>query len=254
MNKGGPVLDVRGVSKVYRRDRIDVPALRGVTFEVAAGRSLAIMGPSGSGKTTILNVVAGLDRPTAGEVWVDGQRISDLDAEAATVFRRRHIGFVFQFFNLLPTMTARENVALPLLAERLPRREVEQRTSAMIDAVGLANRADHRPGELSGGEQQRVAIARALAMQPRLLLADEPTGNLDSVAGEEILGLLRDAVSTFRLSIVIVTHSYIAAAAMDRIVTMRDGMLVEGVDVPAATPGSPAARLRVVPPGPAGHS
>ena len=239
------MLDVRDVSKVYRRGAVDVPALRGVSFTIGRGQSMAVMGPSGSGKTTLLNIVAGLDRPSAGEVRVDGQRLSDLDAEAATAFRRRHIGFVFQFFNLLPTMTARENVALPLLAERLRRREVEERTIAMLDAVALGHRAEHRPSELSGGEQQRVAIARALVMRPRLLLADEPTGNLDSVAGEEILALLREATSTFALSIVMVTHSYIAAAAMDRVATMRDGTLTEGVEAPAAA-GS--AHLRLVPP------
>ena len=188
------------------------------------------------------------------EVWVDGTRLSDLDPERATVFRRRHIGFVFQFFNLLPTMSARQNVELPLLAERLPRREVEARASALLEAVGLTHRATHRPSELSGGEQQRVAIARALVMRPRLLLADEPTGNLDSVAGEEIIGLLRDAVSTFGLSIVVVTHSYLTATAMDRIVTMRDGALAESAAEQAGPPDAPSPRLRLVPPDPGRRS
>ena len=245
-----PVLEVRGVSRSYRRGASEVHALRDVSFTVASGGSIAIMGPSGSGKTTLLNVIAGLDLPTVGEVFVTGQRLRDLGADEATAFRRRHIGFVFQFFNLLPTMSARDNVALPLMAEHLPRREVEQRTTEMLEAVGLLQRADHRPSELSGGEQQRVAIARALAMRPQLLLADEPTGNLDSAAGDEILSLLRRATESFGLSIVMVTHSYTAAAAMDRVLVIRDGVIAEGVrSTGTAAPASPdAARLRLVPP------
>jgi putative ABC transport system ATP-binding protein len=243
------ILEVRGVSRSYRRGGSEVQALRDVTFTVGAGGSVAIMGPSGSGKTTLLNVVAGLDVPTAGEVVVAGQRLRDLSQDEATVFRRRHIGFVFQFFNLLPTMSARDNVALPLMAEHLPRREVETRAAEMLQAVGLAHRADHRPSELSGGEQQRVAIARALAMRPPLLLADEPTGNLDSSAGDEILHLLRRATESFGLSIVMVTHSYTAAAAMDRVLVIRDGAIAEGVKTaPAAVSVPEVARLRLVPP------
>ena len=240
------VLDVCSVSKLYRHGTVDVAALRDVTFQLARGQSLAIMGPSGSGKTTLLNIIAGLDRPSAGQVRVAGERLSDLDADAATTFRRRRIGFVFQFFNLLPTMTAQENVALPLLAEHLPAREVEMRSCAMLESVGLRPRAAHRPSELSGGEQQRVAIARALVMRPRLLLADEPTGNLDSVAGDDILALLREAVTSVGLAIVMVTHSYIAATAMDRIMTMRDGKLTDDLGAGAA---AASVRLRVVPPG-----
>ncbi len=243
------VLEVRGVSRWYRRGASEVHALRDVSFTVTSAGSVAIMGPSGSGKTTLLNVIAGLDTPTVGEVFVAGQRLRDLDPDAATAFRRRHIGFVFQFFNLLPTMSARDNVALSLMAERLPRREVEARTTEMLAAVGLEQRADHRPSELSGGEQQRVAIARALAMRPQLLLADEPTGNLDSAAGDEILGLLRRATESFGLSIVMVTHSYTAAAAMDRVLVIRDGVIAEGVKSAAASPPVPEpARLRLVPP------
>jgi ABC-type lipoprotein export system ATPase subunit len=242
------VLEVRGVSRSYRRGASDVQALADVSFTVASGGSVAIMGPSGSGKTTLLNVIAGLDAPTVGEVFVAGQRLRDLDPDTATAFRRRHIGFVFQFFNLLPTMSARDNVALPLMAERLPRREVDARTTEMLESVGLVHRADHRPSELSGGEQQRVAIARALAMRPQLLLADEPTGNLDSAAGDEILSLLRRATESFGLSIVMVTHSYTAAAAMDRVLVIRDGMVVEGVRATAAPPAPDAGRLRLVPP------
>jgi len=220
------VLTVARVGRAYERGQATVHALRDASLSLPPGRSVAIMGPSGSGKTTLLNVIAGLDRPTAGEIVVAGQSLAALHDDALTAFRRRHIGFVFQFFNLLPTMSALENVALPLLAERLPVHTTEERARAMLDAVGLRDRASHRPSELSGGEQQRVAVARALVMRPALLLADEPTGNLDSVAGDEILGLLRGAVADFGLSIVMVTHSYVAASAMDEIQTMRDGRLV----------------------------
>jgi len=224
-NTGSPILDVREVSKVYRRGALEVHALHDTSFAVEPGETLAIMGPSGSGKTTLLNILGGLDRPTRGEVIVAGERLSGLDADAATVFRRRHIGFIFQFFNLLPTITAVENVALPLLAERVAWRAAERRAAESLEAVGMDHRAGHRPGELSGGEQQRVAIARALIMRPGLLLADEPTGNLDSTTGDQILALLRHAVVADGLAIVMVTHSQSAARAADRILTVCDGRL-----------------------------
>ncbi len=227
MAKTDAVLIARDVSKVYRRGDCEVPALRGVSFAVERGGFVAITGPSGSGKTTLLNILAGLDRPSAGEVRVGGERLSDLDPEAATAFRRRHIGFVFQFFNLLPTMSAYDNVALPLLAERRPRREVERQVGEMLDAVGLAGRARHRPSELSGGEQQRVAIARALVMSPELILADEPTGNLDTATGGDILALLRHTIATFGTAIVMVTHADLAAEAADRVLCIRDGVMAE---------------------------
>lgn len=242
------VLDVRGVSKTYGRGANQVRALSDVTFSIAAGGSVAIMGPSGSGKTTLLNLLAGLDHPSSGEVYVAGQRLGALRSEAATEFRRRNIGFVFQFFNLIPTMSARDNVGLPLLADGLPMRDVDCRTEEALAAVGLRDRADHRPTQLSGGEQQRCAIARALATRPRLLLADEPTGNLDSVAGEEILALLRRAVVTQRISIVMVTHSYLAASTTDRILLIRDGRLVEDAGAIRAMPDPEGTQLRVVPP------
>jgi putative ABC transport system ATP-binding protein len=229
----GMVLVARDVSKVYRRGDCEVPALRGVSFAVERGGFVAITGPSGSGKTTLLNILAGLDRPSDGEVRVGGERLSDLDPEAATAFRRRHIGFVFQFFNLLPTMSAHDNVALPLLAERRPRREVEGRVEEMLEAVGLAARAQHRPGELSGGEQQRVAIARALVMSPELILADEPTGNLDTETGGDILTLLRHTIASFGAAIVMVTHSELAAEAADRVLCMRDGVVTKDGGPPA---------------------
>ncbi len=229
------MLDVQGVSKTYRRGNLEVRALRDVTFHLPAGRAVAIMGPSGSGKSTLLNVLSGLDRPTSGTVVIDGARLDRLGAEAATVFRRRNIGFVFQFFNLLPTMPALDNVALPLIAEGLAHREVMRRAADGLAAVGLAGRAEHLPDELSGGEQQRVAIARALVMRPRLLLADEPTGNLDTVTGEEVLRLLRAAVDG-GLSLVMVTHSPAAARIADRILVIQDGQLQEAGEHAAAKP------------------
>lgn len=205
-------------------------ALRDVTFSLDRGRMLALMGPSGSGKTTLLNIMAGLDQPTTGEVVMAGQRVATLDSNAATIFRRRTLGFVFQFFNLLPTMTAWDNVALPLLAERLPWNDVQARTRGALDAVGLAHRADHRPSELSGGEMQRIAIARALVMRPQVLLADEPTGNLDTSTGDEILTLLRDAVTRYELAVVMVTHSHIVASAADRLILLGDGCMTDDIE------------------------
>src|SRR4030095_2932808 len=162
------IVEVREVTKIFRTGSTEVGALRDVTCSVDGGQMLALMGPSGSGKTTLLNIMAGLDRPTSGDVCIDGKRVSDLDADEATVFRRRTVGFVFQFFNLLPTMSARDNVALPLLADRMPRREADLRALASLERVGMVDRASHRPSELSGGEMQRVAIARALVMRPKL--------------------------------------------------------------------------------------
>jgi len=220
-----PLVSARGVSKTYRRGRWEVPALRDLSFTVTAGEMVAVTGPSGSGKSTLLNILAGLEQPTRGDVHIAGTRLGDLDVESATVFRRRHIGFVFQFFNLLPTMSAWRNVALPLLADRRARTEVETRVEEALAAVHMTARAEHRPNELSGGEQQRIAIARALVVQPRLLLADEPTGNLDSATGAEVLRLLRTMVATHGLSIIMVTHSDVAAAAADRGVVIHDGVL-----------------------------
>jgi putative ABC transport system ATP-binding protein len=222
-----PIVDVRALSRSYRNGSVHVHALREVSFRVEPATLVAITGPSGSGKTTLLNMVAGLDRPSAGEVLVAGQSLGALDANAATDFRRRNVGFVFQFFNLLPTMTARDNVALPLLADRVPWREIDRRVHEALEAVKVGHRADHRPDQMSGGEQQRVAIARALVMRPKLVLADEPTGNLDSASGAEILALFRRAVGDHGLSLLIVTHSEIVAAASDRVLVIRDGRLEE---------------------------
>jgi ABC-type lipoprotein export system ATPase subunit len=222
-----PIVDVRAVSRTYHNGSVEVHALDEVSFRVEAGTMVAVTGPSGSGKTTLLNIVAGLDRPSAGEVVVAGQPLARLDANAATIFRRRNVGFVFQFFNLLPTMTALDNVALPLLADRVPAKEIDRRAGEALEAVHVAHRAGHRPDQMSGGEQQRVAIARALVMHPKLVLADEPTGNLDSASGAQVLALFRAAVSNEGLSLIIVTHSEVVAAASDRVLVIRDGRLEE---------------------------
>jgi putative ABC transport system ATP-binding protein len=226
-NHEDTVVTAAAVSKTYRRGTWEVSALHDISFSVPRGSVVAIVGPSGSGKSTLLNILAGLDRPTTGAVEVAGTRLSALDLEAATTFRRRHIGFVFQFFNLLPTMSAWQNVALPLLADRRPRDEVARRVAEALEGVGMVRRGSHRPSELSGGEQQRIAVARALIMRPPLVLADEPTGNLDSATGADVLRLLRRMVQEHGLSIVMVTHSDAAAAAADRVLVIQDGRLVD---------------------------
>ena len=216
------------VRKVYHQGRNEVPALDDVSLEVPSGQFLAVMGPSGSGKSTMLHLIGGLEPPTAGEIVVDGHPLSSLDDDDVTLFRRRKIGFVFQFFNLLPTLSAEENVALPLLLDGQRMAAVRPRVVEMLERVGLAHRRTHRPAELSGGEMQRVAVARALVTDPALLLADEPTGNLDTHTGEEILGLIRDAAARNGKTVVLVTHDARAAGHAARIVTLKDGTVVNG--------------------------
>jgi len=219
------MVEARNVSKRYEGKRT-VHALRGVSFRVARGEMVATMGPSGSGKSTLLNIVGGLDRASEGTVLIDGADTSRLDDDALTRLRREKIGFVFQFFNLLPTLTARENVALPLYLSGAGRREAVRRASEMLALVGLAEREEHLPDELSGGEQQRVAMARALVLGPPLVLADEPTGNLDSRSGQEVLALLQNLQRQFGTTVLMVTHDPKAAAVCDRILTMEDGRLI----------------------------
>jgi putative ABC transport system ATP-binding protein len=245
MPAGQAIVEVREVTKIFRTGSTEVGALRDVTFSVDGGQMLALMGPSGSGKTTLLNIMAGLDRPTSGDVCIDGKRVSELDADAATIFRRRTIGFVFQFFNLLPTMSARDNVALPLLADRVPRGEMADRTAEALAAVGLSDRADHRPSELSGGEMQRIAIARALVMRPKVVLADEPTGNLDTTTGDGVLRLLRDAVVRYGVAVILVTHSRLAAAMADRLILLTDGRIMDDTET---RPEKHAGQLATVKP------
>ncbi len=226
------MISVRDVHKVFRQGEAEVRALAGVSLDIPAGDFVSIMGPSGSGKSTLLHLMGGLDVPTAGEIVIDGTPISRMSDDEITIFRRRKIGFVFQFFNLLPTYSAEENVALPLLLDRRRARDVRDRVGAALDLVGLGHRRRHRPDELSGGEMQRVAIARALVIDPVLILADEPTGNLDTRTGEQILGLIRDANRARGCTVVLVTHDTRAAGHAARTITLKDGTVVNGA--PAA--------------------
>ena len=228
---GDAIVTATEVHRRYGEGDAAVDALDGVSVSFERGRFAAIMGPSGSGKSTLMHVLAGLDRPTAGSVVVDGTELSALDDEALTELRRDKLGFVFQFFNLLPVLTAEENILLPLsIAGRRPDREWLDR---LIGVVGLEDRRTHRPSELSGGQQQRVALARALASKPSVVFADEPTGNLDSKASEEVLQLLRQAVDEFDQTVIIVTHEAHAAAFADRLVILGDGRVAH--DGPAGS-------------------
>jgi len=226
------IVSARDVHRRYGEGDTAVDALRGVTIDFTAGRYTAIMGPSGSGKSTLMNVLAGLDRPTAGTVLLDGTDITGLDDGKLTKLRRDKLGFVFQFFNLLPVLTAEENIVLPLaIAGRDPDKAwVDQ----LIETVGLGDRRTHRPSQLSGGQQQRVAIARALASKPAVIFADEPTGNLDSKASDDILVLLRRAVDEFDQTVVMVTHDAHAASFADQLVVLVDGQVVEDREAPGA--------------------
>jgi putative ABC transport system ATP-binding protein len=223
---GPPVrIAAHDLTRRYGEGDAAVDALGGVSLAVTEGALVAVMGPSGSGKSTLMHLLAGLDRPTGGEVWIDGAQIGALGDTELTTLRRRHIGFVFQFFNLLPMLTAEENILLPLqLAGRTPERPW---VDELIDRVGLRDRRGHRPSELSGGQQQRVALARALVSKPTVVFADEPTGNLDSTTSAEILELLRDSVSSYGQTTVMVTHDPTAAAIADRILVLADGRLVK---------------------------
>jgi putative ABC transport system ATP-binding protein len=213
------------VAKVYSLGGVDVRAVDGVTLAIARGEFVALVGPSGCGKTTLLNLMAGIDRPTSGEVWLEGERLDRLSDDRLTRLRRAKVGIVFQFFNLLPTLTAWENVALPLLLDGLQNRQIEDRVRRQLERVGLGHRARHWPHELSGGEQQRVAIARATVAEPGVVLADEPTGNLDSAAGGAVLELLQGLNRDHGLTIVLATHNSDAARRAGRIAGLRDGKI-----------------------------
>lgn len=229
---GETVASARGLTKVYGRGEAQVRALDGVDVDLGRGRFTAILGPSGSGKSTLMHCMAALDTPTSGSVVIDGVEVAGLRDTALTKLRRDRVGFVFQSFNLVPTLTARENITLPL---DIAGRKVDQAwLDLIIDTVGLRDRLTHRPSELSGGQQQRVACARALASRPAIVFADEPTGNLDSVASAEILGFLRRSVDEFGQSIVIVTHEAAAAAYADRALFLADGLIVDEMAQPTA--------------------
>jgi putative ABC transport system ATP-binding protein len=225
------MITLRHVEKVYRQGQSEIRALAGVSLDVGAGEFVSIMGPSGSGKSTLLHLVGGLDQPSAGEIEVGGTSLARMSDDEITLFRRRKIGFVFQFFNLLPTLSAEENVALPLVLDGQRPRQLRPRVESALEQVGLSHRRRHRPDELSGGEMQRVAIARALVIEPLLILADEPTGNLDTRTGTQILELMRAAQQTRGCTVMLVTHDPRAAGTGDRIVRLADGVVV--ADEPA---------------------
>ena len=227
-----PLLEVRDLKKTYAQGKQAVEVLRGVDVDVDRGELLAIVGPSGSGKTTLLQLVGGLDRPTRGSIRIANEAIETFSDARLSAFRRRKLGFVFQFFHLLPTLTAEENVCLPLLLDGESYSKIAPAAAKLLDRVGLGERKHHRPDQLSGGEMQRVAIARALVGEPALVLADEPTGNLDSKNGKLILDLFREIVKERGQTVIMVTHDPRAAALADRVIGLRDGV-VETQDVGA---------------------
>ncbi len=223
------LLEAREVSKVYQMGSTSVAALDSVSLTVKEGEFVSIQGTSGSGKSTLLNMVGGLDHPTSGEVFFNAKPLGPFSKKEMARYRRYSVGMIFQNFNLIPTMSAQENVGLALAFGGLRGNQRRRRSAELLDRVGLSGRVTHRPAELSGGEQQRVAIARALANNPKVLLADEPTGNVDSTRAHELLGLLREMVSRDSLTILMVTHDHeLAASFADRIILMKDGKIVEG--------------------------
>ena len=223
------LIELRDVSKTYRRDTIEIPVLDRVSISVPAGDFLGLMGPSGSGKTTLLNLIAGLDKPSQGDIVVGDQVISRMTEGQLAGWRTRHIGFVFQFYHLLPVLTAYENVELPLLLLSLSAAQRKKQVMTALELVDLADRIHHRPGQLSGGQQQRVGIARAIVTDPTLIVADEPTGDLDARAAEEILNLLGELRAALNKTIVLVTHDPRAAQRADRLLHLEKGLLVEQV-------------------------
>jgi putative ABC transport system ATP-binding protein len=230
-----PVIDVRDVTKVYQMGEMEVPALRGVSLQVAPGEMTAIMGPSGSGKSTLMNSLGCLDQPTSGEYYLDGKLVSGLDDKDLTRIRRHKIGFVFQTYNLLPRTSALANVELPLVYSGVGRRERRRRATEALEMVGLGNRLRHQPNELSGGQQQRVAIARSLVSAPSIILADEPTGNLDSRAGEEVMDIFQELNREQDITIILVTHDQDIAQHAGRIIHMRDGLIERDETLAAGT-------------------
>ncbi len=238
-----PVLEARQLAKTYETGGAKVLGLRGVDIWIERGEFVAIMGPSGCGKSTLLNLLAGLDRPTAGEVWLDGQRIDGLSETALARLRRRKVGFVFQFFNLVPTLSAVENVELPLLLVGRRRREARRSANELLSDLGIPETGGAAPGQLSGGQQQRVALARALANRPDVILADEPTGNLDSAAARDVLRLFREARDRGQ-TLLLVTHDPSVASAADRVITLRDGLVADETQLAAARQVAPLLELQ----------
>ncbi|MBE2271741.1 MAG: ABC transporter ATP-binding protein [Anaerolinea sp.] len=237
---GNTVLYVEDLRKDLRMGEVVVHALRGVTLAVDRGEFMGIVGPSGSGKSTLLGLIGGLDTPTAGKVLIDGTDITNMNERALTRIRNEKIGFVFQFFNLIPTLTALENVTLPMQFSRSMKKNAQKRGKELLSMLGLGDRMGHRPTQLSGGQQQRVAMARALANNPPLLLCDEPTGSLDTESSETVMSALRDVQKSLNTTVIIVTHSMDVAAHLDRLVTLVDGAIAADID-----PRSTAQRTAV---------
>jgi putative ABC transport system ATP-binding protein len=233
-----PVIRLEDVTKDYPMGEVIVHALRGIDLEIAPGEFIVLLGPSGSGKTTTLNLIGGLDRPTSGRVVVQGEDITHYNGKQLTRYRREKVGFVFQFFNLIPTLTARENVEFALALLDGKSGDMEKRAQELLEAVGLGDRADHFPSQLSGGEQQRVAIARALANHPPLMLCDEPTGNLDVETGRSVLQVMRDLNRREGTTVVLVTHNTAIAQMADRVVRLHSGTIKEIVTNPEPAPVS----------------
>jgi putative ABC transport system ATP-binding protein len=221
------IVEVQNLTKIYGSGDTAVTALDHVSFEVDAGEFVAIMGPSGCGKSTLLHLLAGLDRPSAGQVLIAGQNLSELNDKQATRLRRQKIGLVFQFFNLIPVLSAVENVALPITLDGIKQSEARARATSWLGKIGMNERLSHRPDQLSGGQQQRVAVARALVSEPQIILADEPTGNLDTHTGEEVAMLLQQASKVWGRSIIMVTHDPRIAAYAERIIFLKDGQITE---------------------------
>jgi putative ABC transport system ATP-binding protein len=236
------VLEAKEIRKQYRMGEHLVNALDGVDFQVEKGEFAAIMGPSGSGKSTLLHLLGGLDGPTEGNIILAGQPLARLSERKATLVRRHNVGFVFQFFNLLPTLSAEENILLPVIIDGKDQRKYKERLNSLLELVGLTDRRHHKPDQLSGGEQQRVAIARALVTEPAILLADEPTGNLDSKTGTSIMELLKRSCDELDQTVIVVTHDAKAAAYADRVIFLRDGVIVQEFKPPKSMPL--AERLR----------
>jgi putative ABC transport system ATP-binding protein len=222
------IVEIRDVHKVYKRDQFEVPVLNGITLSVPRGDFLALMGPSGSGKTTLLNLIAGIDRPSRGTIWVEGNEISRYNETQLASWRSRHIGFIFQMYNLIPVLDAFENVELPLLLTKLSKRERREHVNTALNIVGLGDRMRHYPRQLSGGQEQRVAIARAIVTDPTILVADEPTGDLDAKNAEETLALLERLNREFSKTIVMVTHDPKAASRAQHVLHLEKGQLAEG--------------------------
>ncbi len=242
MSQSQPVLRAENLTKELKVGEVTVQALRGVSLSVASGEFMGIIGPSGSGKSTLLGLIGGLDTPTSGSVFIDGIDITHMSERALTRIRNEKIGFVFQFFNLIPTLTAVENVALPIQFARHRQYNPGQRAKELLQMLGLGDRMHHRPTQLSGGQQQRVAIARALANSPALLLCDEPTGSLDSESSEVVMKALRDVQKTTGTTVIIVTHNMDVASQVDRLVTLADGRIANDVD-PHSTAQMAAVRM-----------